>query len=210
MSASPEDPDRTPREALAPRVGRALIRLREEERAARDLYDHLARWYGGSRPFANIVEAEDRHFEAVGSLLRRYRLADPSRGLPRGSYADPEIQALYDAARMRGERSWADALAVGAELERQDIADCQELSRQEVPGDVRTVMQRLIRASQRHLDAFVRAAERAESRDAGPDDDTGASRQQAGRQARGHAGRRRTRQRTRGRSWAALGDIVRE
>ena len=64
-----------------------LTYLREEERLARDVYAALAAKYDGARPFATITDAEQRHFDAVGVLLSRYGIADPSAGLAAGTYA---------------------------------------------------------------------------------------------------------------------------
>ena len=57
-------------------VASALVFSREEERMARDLYAALADRYDGARPFSMITTSEDRHFDAVGTLLQRYDVPD--------------------------------------------------------------------------------------------------------------------------------------
>ena len=56
--------------------------MREEERLARDLYQAFADKYDGARPFSMIVKAEQKHHDAVGTLMTRYDVADSSAGLP--------------------------------------------------------------------------------------------------------------------------------
>ena len=69
---------------------------REEERLARDLYQLFADTYDQARPFSNIVKSEQRHFDAVGTLLKTYGLDDPSEGRAPGSYAE-DIGAVVAA-----------------------------------------------------------------------------------------------------------------
>lgn len=45
---------------------------------------------------SRITKSEDRHYDAVGVLLDRYGVSDPSAGRSAGSYAFPEIQKVYD------------------------------------------------------------------------------------------------------------------
>lgn len=140
---------------------------REEERMARDLYRLLADHYDGARPFANIVNSEQRHYDVIGTLLKRYGIADPSAGKSAGSYADPAIQALYDDWKARGLSSWEEALKVGIELEKHDIADLEKLSATSgLPSDVKTAYTNLLSGSRNHLAAFTRASQQGTSPDA--------------------------------------------
>lgn len=131
---------------------------REEERMARDLYAALAAAHDGARPMSMITTSEQRHFDAVGRLLTRYGVADPSAGRAAGSFAFPEIQALYDDWLARGTADRAGAHQVGVELEQRDIGDLKRLIAQNPPADVQTVYTNLLAGSEKHLAAFQRAA----------------------------------------------------
>lgn len=126
---------------------------------ARDLYAALAAAHGGARPMSAITTSEQRHYDAVGSLLARYGLADPAAGRAAGSYADAELQRLYDDWYARGKVSPQAAYRVGIELEQRDIADLQRLIAEHPPTDVATVYRNLLAGSRNHLAAYQRAAD---------------------------------------------------
>ncbi|HQR25629.1 MAG TPA: DUF2202 domain-containing protein [Nocardioides sp.] len=130
---------------------------REEERMARDLYRFFARRYDNARPFGMIARSEQQHFTAVGVLLARYGVADPSAGLPAGSYADPTVQQLYDGWKKQGTVSLRSAFRAGQELEKRDIADLEATLAQVGEPDVQTVLGHLLAASRMHLRAFTAA-----------------------------------------------------
>ncbi len=131
---------------------------REEERMARDLYRLFARRYDVARPFAMIARSEQRHFQAVGSLLDTYGVADPSAGLPAGTYADPDLQTLYRTLRTQGLRSLAQAYQAGIAVEERDIADLDATLGAFDQEDVQLVLGRLADGSQMHLQAFQRVS----------------------------------------------------
>lgn len=135
---------------------------REEERMARDLYlafaDDYAEGSEARQPFAMIASSEEQHFAAIGRLLTAYDLPDPSADLPAGTYADPQIQELYDGWLARGLTSLDEAYAVGVALEQRDIADLEATIDSVDLPDVDAVLQRLLWASERHEQAFVRAS----------------------------------------------------
>lgn len=147
-----------PAAALSEDAATHLAFSREEERMARDLYAALAKIHGDATPMARIVNSEQRHFDTTGMLLRRYGLADPSAGRAAGSYADPEIQRLYDDWFARGKASPQAAYQVGIELEQRDIADLKVMQSSDAPADVKAVWANLLKGSQNHLAAFRRAA----------------------------------------------------
>ena len=140
-------------------VTSALTFAREEERMARDLYAALADKYDGARPFSMITNSEDRHFDAVGTLIERYDVADPSAGKAPGTYAVPAIQDLYDGWLAEGKTSLEDAYRVGVELEQRDIADLNKSIAADLPADVDTVFGQLLKGSQNHLAAYQRAVD---------------------------------------------------
>lgn len=155
-------PQRTAAASANPAVASAefaahLAWMREEERLARDVYTALAERYDGALPFANIARSEQQHFDAVGRLLTRYGVADPSTGRPAGSYAEPELQDLYDTLMAQGEKSLADAYDVGIAIEKADIADLERVLANLSETDVTRVFGNLLRASRQHLAAFEAA-----------------------------------------------------
>lgn len=132
---------------------------REEERMARDLYRYIADHYNQALPFANITVAEQRHFDSIGTLLTRYKVADPAAGKAAGSYANADLQALYDGWKAQADKSLAEAYQVGIALEKRDIADLERITKEALPNDVSRVYAALLNGSQHHLTAFTAAAD---------------------------------------------------
>lgn len=132
---------------------------REEERMARDLYAALAKAHDGAAPMSRITLSEQQHFDAVGTLLERYDVDDPSAGLKAGTYAFPALQDLYDQWYAEGRASLDAAYDVGVELEERDIADLEQLVADTTQDDARLVFSHLLRASEQHLAAFEAAAD---------------------------------------------------
>lgn len=126
----------------------------EEERMARDLYRELGeRW--GSRPFLTIGRAEGRHLDLVVGELERLGLPVPPADAEPGTYADRELQELYDGWLRRGLESEAEAFVVGAELERRDIADLEEIIARTADPATKAVFERILQGSRNHLAAFA-------------------------------------------------------
>lgn len=142
---------------LSPDAAKDLAFSREEERMARDLYAALAKAHSNATPMSRITTSEQQHFTAVGTMLQRYGTADPSTGRQAGSYADSQLQKLYDDWYARGKVSVQAAYEVGVELEKRDIADLKEMAAGDAPADVKAVYANLLRASERHLVAFENA-----------------------------------------------------
>ena len=140
-------------------VATALAFAREEERMARDLYAALAALYDEARPFSNITRSEARHFDAIGTLLGQYEVADPAAGKAAGTYAIPAIQDLYDSWLADGKASLDAAYQVGVELEKRDIADLEASIADDLPADVDAVLGRLLAGSRNHLAAYERAVD---------------------------------------------------
>lgn len=127
---------------------------RDEERMARDLYTLFGQTYDAP-VFDRIAASEQQHFDAIGTLVARYGVADPAAGQPAGTYATAEVQALYDQWKSQGLESQDAALAVGVALEQADIADLQDMIARTAQPDVHQVLTHLLAASQRHLAAFT-------------------------------------------------------
>jgi hypothetical protein len=131
----------------------------EEEKLAHDVYVAMyARW--GLSIFTNISDSETQHVAAVRNLLAFYGLSDPSAGLGPGTFADAELQHLYDTLIAQGNLSLLEALRVGAAIEEIDILDLQRLLGQTNKSNIRKVYTNLMDASGNHLRAFVNQIER--------------------------------------------------
>ncbi len=157
-------PDRRPTPAAtaspavaSERLAKDLTWMRDEERLARDVYTALAAKYDGAAPFANIAKAEQQHYDAVGTLLARYGVADPSAGASAGTYAEPELQELYNRLMEQGSKSLADAYDVGIAIEKADLADLKDALARTTESDVTRVFTNLSRGSEQHLAAFEAA-----------------------------------------------------
>jgi|GEM_PF-4745666 len=138
----------------------SLALMAEEERMARDLYVELADAWD-LRVLDAISRAEQRHMDALDSLLDAYGLDSPNDDAVAGVYEDADLQAMYDELLAQGSESETAALGVGALVEETDIADLRE---QDVDADaIAQVYDRLEHASEHHLRAFVRTLDRLDA-----------------------------------------------
>jgi hypothetical protein len=133
--------------------------MREEEKLARDVYLNLFdQWQ--SPLFENIANAEQRHMDAVKAMLDKYALEDPADADSLGSFANTELQNLYDALMASGAVSYLEALKVGALIEEVDIEDNELAIAATDNDDLTTLYANLLRGSRNHLRAFVAEIER--------------------------------------------------
>ncbi len=131
----------------------SLLRMREEEKLAHDVYTVLyQKW--GNQVFSNIAQSEQTHMDAVALLLKRYNIADPASSTL-GVFTDTSLQALYITLRDKGTSSLADALSVGATIEDLDLSDLKTTVEVD-NADIRLVYDNLSRGSRNHMRAFVR------------------------------------------------------
>jgi len=131
-----------------------LTYMREEEKLARDVYLFLyAQW--GTRIFDNIAASEQKHMNAIKTLLDRYGVPDPAAGKGLGEFSDPGLQNLYNVLTEQGSASLVEALKVGVTIEETDIEDLAEAIASTRPKAIRTVYSNLLRGSLNHLKAFV-------------------------------------------------------
>jgi hypothetical protein len=137
-------------------VAQQLSYLREEERLAGDVYTAIAKLYpANATQFTRIATAEQRHFAAMGALLSRYGLADPSAGRSAGSYADPALTQLYDKLMTQAKVSLTEAYKVGVAIEQTDLADLKAGLAAKPPTDVKAVYTNLQAGSNNHLATFT-------------------------------------------------------
>jgi hypothetical protein len=141
-------------EELAVEEAATLIHMREEEELAGDVYLALHKTWG-LRIFADIAASEQKHTDALASLLTRHGIADPVVDDTPGVLVDEELGELYEALVVSGRESLANALIVGATVEDLDIADLVIAIAETDKPDLRQVHTNLLRGSENHLRAFV-------------------------------------------------------
>ena len=131
-----------------------LLFIREEEKMARDVYRVLyEKW--GNPIFANIVESEQAHMDAMANLLAFYGIDDPVTSDETGEFTDKDIAGLYSYLVEWGSQSEIDALLVGAYIEEYDILDIWKAYDETDQERIQTVYQKLYEGSYNHLAAFV-------------------------------------------------------
>jgi hypothetical protein len=137
-----------------------------DEYKARDTYRAVIDAFGPVRPFVHIVEAEQRHIDALLPLFAKYRIPVPTAPDPSRIVLP---QSLLEACRE----------GVAAEIDNLTMYDRLLAATRE--ADVRLVLERLQAASRdRHLPAFERCVERGGTSGGG-----------GGGGGRGHGGRGR-------------------
>ncbi len=130
----------------------ALSYMVEEEKLARDVYNALYETW--SIPvFANIAQAEQKHMDAIISLLNKYGLENPAL-LAAGSFVNNDLQTLYNNLLAAGKINEEEALLVGATIEDVDIFDLNHDLELVDNADITKVFENLRRGSENHLRAF--------------------------------------------------------
>lgn len=137
----------------------ALVRIREDEKLARDVYTTLGeKW---DLPiFDNIARAEQHHMELAALLVTRYEIKDPVVDDATGAFTDPELGALYAKLVAKGQESVENALGVGATIEDLDLADLQKMIDASDNQDFQLIANNLAKGSRNHLRAFTKVLER--------------------------------------------------
>lgn len=143
-----------PLENLSKAEKDALLFMREEEKMARDVYKAMLDLWNVP-VFSNIMEAEQRHMDAILCLLNKYQLTDPVGNNPAGVFQNTNLQNLYNALLAEGKQSKAAAFTAGAKIEDVDIADLMKLRTDMDNADIRAVFDELTRGSRNHLRAFA-------------------------------------------------------
>ncbi len=131
-----------------------LLVIREEEKLARDVYLYANDKYHAG-PFANISNSEQRHMDAVLTLLEKYNISDPASS-ERGIFQNEQLQNLYNELTAKVDSSYLDALIVGCTIEDLDIKDIQEFETRTANEEIFDVYNFLKCGSRNHLRAFYR------------------------------------------------------
>lgn len=130
----------------------SILKMKEEEKLARDVYSVLAQKWGGV-VFSNISAAESNHLNAIVLLMTSYGISDTSIG-EAGVFADPAVQALYDELVAKASVSVDEAYKTGALIEEMDIKDLDEVLAATTNENVTLVFENLLKGSRNHLRAF--------------------------------------------------------
>jgi len=93
-----------------------LIKMREEEKLANDVYVYFYEKYE-MKIFRNISESEQTHMFALKVMIDKYNLEDPADNSPAGVFKDSHLQEIYDLLIVKGNRSLTEALIVGTMIQ---------------------------------------------------------------------------------------------
>jgi len=132
----------------------SLLKMKEEEKLARDVYAFLAKKWG-SQVFTNISAAENNHLNAIVLLLTNYGSTETSIG-EAGIFADAAVQKLYNDLVAKASVSIEEAYKTGALIEEMDIKDLILALSGTVNENVSLVFENLLKGSRNHLRAFNR------------------------------------------------------
>ena len=118
----------------------------QDEYMAQAQYAAIMGAYGSDAPFANVIKGEATHIALLNTLFDTYGLTVP---------------ADLTAGKVTAPASLDDAYAAGVTIENANIAMYQTfLAQNDLPDDARGVFIALQNASQSHLTAFTRNADR--------------------------------------------------
>ncbi len=132
----------------------SLVKMKEEEKLARDVYAVLAKKLG-SQIFTNISAAENNHLNAIVLLLTNYGSTETSIG-EAGIFADAAVQKLYNDLVSKASVSIEEAYITGALIEEMDIKDLTVALTATTNENVTLVFENLLKGSRNHLRAFNR------------------------------------------------------
>ncbi|PIV90679.1 hypothetical protein COW46_02500 [Candidatus Gracilibacteria bacterium CG17_big_fil_post_rev_8_21_14_2_50_48_13] len=132
-----------------------MLRMREEEKLARDVYTTLGNQWN-LNIFTNIASSEQTHMDAMEGLLKLFSIEDPVHNTDTGAFTSPEMRELYQTLTTKGSTSVLDALMVGATIEDLDLYDLNGLMLLTTNPDILRVYQNLAKGSRNHLRAFQR------------------------------------------------------
>lgn len=133
----------------------SLIKMREEEKLARDVYTML--WEKrGNQIFTNIAQSEQTHTDAIKDLLVMYNIDDPVKNDDIWVFTSKDMGLLYVQLLTKGNQTLGDALAVWATIEDLDIKDLNELLKETTNENIIAVYNNLNKGSRNHMRAFVK------------------------------------------------------
>lgn len=129
-----------------------LLYMVDEEKLAGDVFDALYRRWD-LLTFRHIEREERTHEESLRTLLSRYGLDLPNRGL--GEFDNSSTQKLYVRLVQKGNSTIMDALEAGSMIEELDISDLEKYMAQTEKVDLRGTYKTLLNGSENHLRIYV-------------------------------------------------------
>ncbi len=133
--------------------------MREEEKLA-GMSIPTSMMHGDTTPSGTSRIVEQKHMDSIKVLLDQFSLDDPVGENDYGEFENQDLLDLYNSLIESGEVSLVDALKVGAAIEEIDIIDIQEYVDKTDDLDIIRVYENLIKGSENHLNAFVKALEK--------------------------------------------------
>jgi hypothetical protein len=130
-----------------------ILYMREEEKLARDVYLALYDIWG-IKTFSNIAKSEQKHMDAVATLIQAQGLVDPVIGSAPGEFVNPHLAALYASLVEEGSKSPQDALIIGAIIEDLDIYDLENYLAETQDPEAIAVYTNLLKGSENHYSSF--------------------------------------------------------
>lgn len=130
----------------------SLLKMKEEEKLARDIYSSLYQKWGGTI-FNRIAAAEENHLNAIIRLLVYYGSPDTLAG-ETGIFTDTNVQILYNELLSKGSVSVEEAYKAGALIEEMDINDLSDALETISNVNIVMVYENLERGSRNHLRSF--------------------------------------------------------
>lgn len=116
-----------------------LVFAIQDEYLAHAEYEYIINKYGSTRPFSNIIKAEETHIDMLKPLLEKYGFKVPE---------DTGKDHILIPKDLKN------AFETGVQAEIDNIAMYEKFLSQKLPDDVKSVFQSLKNASENHLRAF--------------------------------------------------------
>lgn len=113
----------------------------QDEFMAQAEYDAIIDKFGVQKPFSNIINAEGKHIDMLLPLLKAYDVT-----VPKNDAAD----------RIKVPENLEKSYTAGIEAEKKNIAMYKSFLKEDLPDDVKVVMEKLLEGSKKHLVAFER------------------------------------------------------
>ena len=130
----------------------SLLKMKEEEKLARDVYSTLnQKW--GNQVFSRISVAENNHLNAILRLLTYYGSSDTVVG-DAGIFKNTDVQALYTNLVAKGSASIEEAYKTGAMIEEMDIEDLKMAITATTNANITMIFENLEKGSRNHLRSF--------------------------------------------------------
>jgi len=114
-----------------------------DEYLAHKEYEIILDAYGNINPFANIINAEVTHIEALLPLFEAYDVSVPVDNAASLVALPSSLQEAYE---------------IGVQAEVNNIGMYESFLKQDLPQDVRDVFEALMAASEKHLQSFSQKA----------------------------------------------------